>query len=92
MTSKHLHEALQNLHREFVALRAEESRQPLDEKSQELLETVLKDIQGTIEARLPHDPAVVDKLESAALSFELRHPTLATLGAELVDLLRKAGV
>jgi hypothetical protein len=85
-TSTPLHQALQELHREL-------SRTPsLDAESQTLLETVLKDIQRALEANLPHEPDVVDKLEESALSFELRHPSLAATLQQLVDLLRKAGV
>lgn len=86
MTSTALHAALQNLHAELS------STKELDPKSQELLETVLKDIHKTLEANLPHEPDAVDQLETAALSFELRHPTLAAGAQTLVELLRKAGV
>lgn len=86
MTSKPLHAALQDLHRELSSTRE------LDVQSQELLGTVLKDIQRTLEANLPHEPDVVDKLEGAALSFEMRHPALASLAQQLAELLRKAGV
>ena len=76
-TSTSLHEALQELHRELSATSA------LDEQSQKLIETVLQDIQRTLEANLPREavePDVVAKLEEAALAFELRHPTAAASG------------
>ncbi len=86
MTSTALHQALQNLHRELAATTE------LDAESQELLDTVLRDVRRSLEANLPHQPHVVDELENAALSFELRHPALAAIAQELVELLRKAGV
>ncbi|MDP2342526.1 MAG: DUF4404 family protein [Deltaproteobacteria bacterium] len=91
-TSTPLHHALQDLHRELS------STKTLDNQSQELLETVLRDIQRALDAHLPEhnvEPVqsdVIDKLEETALSFEMRHPQLAAGVQTLVDLLRKAGI
>ena len=86
MTSTTLHQTLMDLHRELA------QTPELDEKSQALLETVLKDIGRTLEQNLPQPPDIVDSLENSALSFELRHPALAAAAQQLAELLRKAGV
>lgn len=87
MTTTKLHAALQNLHAELTQTTT------LDAQAQAMLETVLEDIRRTLEAQAPADaPDAIDKLEEQALTFEAKHPKLASLAQELAESLRSAGV
>ena len=86
MTTKTLQATLAQLHQEL------QTTTTLDPASQSLLETVLKDLQRTLQAQQPHPPDAAERIEEAALGFENRHPTLAELARELALALRGAGV
>jgi ABC-type transporter Mla subunit MlaD len=77
----------------LAALHAELARHPdLDDDDRARLQVALDEIQRALSARAPHPPEAVQRLESAALGFEDRHPTLTHLVEQLADAVRRAGI
>ncbi|HYX73240.1 MAG TPA: DUF4404 family protein [Steroidobacteraceae bacterium] len=92
MAEESLRELLARLHQQLGA-----SGRALDGESRQLLTTVMRDIERTLEpasleeggaAAAAHTP----RLESLAVRFEAGHPALAEALRELVDALVKAGI
>jgi hypothetical protein len=86
MSHHHLHRTLTALHQELAA------KPELDDTETAMLSRALADIQRTLDARAPHAPDAIERLEHAAVAFGVQHPTLAALTKELSTLLRGAGV
>jgi ABC-type transporter Mla subunit MlaD len=57
-----------------------------------MLQTVLHDIQRALDAEQPHPHDTVERLETAAVSFETRHPELSALTRQLIAAIRGAGI
>jgi hypothetical protein len=70
------------------------STRPLDPETREMLETVARDIERTLQGE--HDADSVrerlDRLERAALRFEAEHPAFSSILSEITDALAKIGV
>ncbi len=82
---------------EAQRLHQELQRTPtLDAQSRELLTALVQDINALLAAPAqqpaPRSADVVDKLEEAAVRFEVEHPTLSTTMRGVIDALGKAGV
>ncbi len=82
---------------EAKQLQEELQRTPaLDGESRELLAALVRDINALLNAPaqtpLPHRADVVDKLEQAAVRFEVQHPSLSTTMRGVIDALGKAGL
>jgi hypothetical protein len=86
--SKHLHKTLTDLHAELVSA----SGDTLDVRTLAELETVLQDIKRALEKQQAHAPTTLERLESSAVAFELRHPRVAELARDVADAVRKAGI
>ena len=77
----------------LAALHDELARHPdLAAADRARLQGALAEIQRALGERAPHPPEVAQRLESAALGFEGRHPTLTHLVEQLADAVRRAGV
>ena len=91
MAEESLRELLARLHQQLGA-----SGRTLDGESRQLLTTVMRDIERTLEAASVEDggaaAAHTPRLESLAVRFEVGHPALAEALRELVDALVKAGI
>lgn len=82
-----------HLHQTLKALQEQLGKSPeVGAEDRALLTTVLADVQHTLDHGKPHEPAVVERLEGATVSFEVKHPELAAVARQLADLLRRAGV
>lgn len=66
--------------------------QTLSDADKQMLQTVLHDIQATLDAEQAHEPDTVERLEGAAVSFETRHPELSSLTRQVIAALRGAGI
>jgi hypothetical protein len=86
MSDTHLKETLQHLHEEL------ERAQKLDDEDQALLSTAIADIQRKLHESAAHEPDLTDRLESAALRFQLENPELSNVVQKLVTMLRRAGI
>jgi hypothetical protein len=88
-----LRDHLEKLHEELSVA------QRVDPRSAQIMAEVMADIQRLLESPTDTSAAAVtaptslpDRLESIAVQFEARHPTLAASSRRLVDLLGKAGL
>jgi hypothetical protein len=86
---------IETLQRNLARLHSElRSTKSLDPQTRELLETVAQDIERTLQGE--HDEESIrerlDRLENAALRFEVEHPTFSGLLSEVTDALAKIGV
>jgi hypothetical protein len=86
MSDTHLKETLQQLHEELQ--RADK----LDDADQALLSTALEDIQRKLTENAAQEPDLSDRLEAAALRFQLENPELSGMVQKLVTVLRRAGI
>jgi hypothetical protein len=57
-----------------------------------MLQTVLHDIERALDAEEPHSHDTVERLETAAVSFETRHPELSALTRQVIAAIRGAGI
>lgn len=91
--STELRKQLESLHHELD--RTNRTDAPIDERSRELLVTVLNDISRLIDPSQP-DPtderSLTERLDAVAVQFEAEHPTLGAAIRRVVDTLAKAGI
>jgi hypothetical protein len=90
MVDPELHELLENLHQEIERIES------IDEKDQELLRDLSKDITDLLERSEkgktePH-PSTLQKLEDSLDYFEVTHPDLTMIIAKLLDTLSNSGI
>ena len=64
----------------------------LSTEDRAMLQTVLHDIQRTLDDSGDHAPDIIDRLEGAALSFETTQPELSSLARQLIAAVRNAGI
>lgn len=86
---------IETLRRNLARLESElSSTEPLDAETRELLETVARDIERTLQGE--HDADTVgeriERLEEVALRFEAEHPRFSQVLSEVTDALAKIGV
>ncbi|HEX5418695.1 MAG TPA: DUF4404 family protein [Gammaproteobacteria bacterium] len=85
----------ETLRRNLARLHAElRSADTLDPETREMLETVARDIERTLEGDQDADSVGerVERLEEAALRFGASHPTFSRLLSEITDTLTKIGM
>jgi hypothetical protein len=93
MTQESLRELLARVHEHLSA-----SGGSLDQESQRMLGTLMRDIERALGAGAPQPAAAqraeahAPRLESLAVRFEAGHPALAETLRELIDALVKAGI
>lgn len=66
--------------------------QALNPAEKAMLQTVLHDIQQALDAEAPHPHDAVERLETAAVSFETKHPELSSLTRQVIAAIRGAGI
>jgi predicted RNA-binding protein Jag len=83
----------QTLRQQLGRLRRElgETRE-IDDETRELLASVAREIEQTIEQRTGEEASVRTRLEEATYRFEAEHPDLARLLGEIGDTLAKLGI
>lgn len=64
----------------------------LSAEDRAMLQTVLHDIQRTLDDNGAHAPATIERLEGAAISFETTHPELSSLARQVIAAVRNAGI
>lgn len=88
MTQESLRELLARVHEHLSA-----GGGALDQESQRMLGTLMRDIERALGAGAPEPAAQhTPRLESLAVRFEVGHPALAETLRELIDALGKAGI
>jgi Domain of unknown function (DUF4404) len=93
MTQESLRELLARVHEHLSARGG-----ALDRESQQMLATLMRDIEHALGAGAPEPAAArvarahTPRLESLAVRFEAGHPALAETLRELIDALVKAGI
>lgn len=83
---KHLNETLRAAHDELFLT------QHIDEDARRMLRVLMADIQRALDNDATHPAQAPQSLETAALSFEERHPKLTEALRALAQGLRQAGV
>lgn len=90
MTTEQMKETLRQLHAEL------ESGATPDPELRALLETLERDIHGVLDQPADAPPAdaagVTDSIESAAVRFEVDHPTLAPALRQVGEALSRMGM
>lgn len=90
MDDKKIRQLLQQLHDEI------NQTQSVDEKGSELLRDLDADIRALLERSEEHclqvHPSIVQRLERTLRHFEVTHPKLTALIAELLESLTMAGI
>jgi hypothetical protein len=93
MTQESLRELLARVHEHLSA-----GGGSLDQESQRMLGTLMRDIERALGTGAPEPAAAAGtaehtpRLESLAVRFEAGHPALAETLRELIDALGKAGI
>ncbi|HKZ74175.1 MAG TPA: DUF4404 family protein [Steroidobacteraceae bacterium] len=89
MKHESLRELLERVHERLSGTRE------LDERSRQLLSTVMRDIDRALHRGGADAQAKLDagpRLEALAVRFESEHPALAGVVRQLIDALGKAGI
>jgi uncharacterized protein DUF4404 len=86
---RHLRQTLEQLHSEI------QRADTIDDRSRELLRSVLGDIEDLLERKQPRgtEPvSVVDRLREAVRAFEKTHPALTSAIGRVADALAGLGI
>ena len=90
MDDNELRKHLEQLHGEI------EQTQNVDEKGQALLRDVKADIGGMLEGSrqgpVQPEPVAIQRIQEAIDTFEISHPTLTRMLAQLLETLSNAGI
>lgn len=89
MPEQHLRQMLEQLHTEL------QSADTIDERSRELLRSVLGDIEDLLERKQERGTppeSIVERLREAVGTFEKTHPTLTSAIGAVADALARMGI
>jgi CII-binding regulator of phage lambda lysogenization HflD len=89
MREKHLRQMLEQLHTEL------QRADTIDDRSRELLRTVLGDIEDLLERkqkRSTEPESIIEQLREAVRAFETTHPTLTSAIGRVADALAGIGI
>ena len=89
MGEQHLRETLEQLHTEL------QNADTIDDRSRELLHSVLADIEELLERKQKRDippESTIERLREAVSAFENTHPALTTAIGRVADALAGLGI